>query len=264
MPPVDREPPAPAPPDEGPSSVPPVSPAAPGPARSRAAWGWALSAGVIAGVASGLVGEASRKMFPSALSPKIEAFPTPEGQLKVIRDRTVSAAVIFAQQGAILGLALGMAGGLARRSPRAGLAAAALGLVLGAAASGGAALGLVPIYFRNENPEYDPLVLSLLTHAGIWMAAGAAAGLAFGVGLGGRARAARAAMGGLLGAAGGTMLYEMVGALAFPLAKTSQPVSEAVATRLLAHLAVAALVAVGAAMGAGGEGGKPRHTPPPP
>jgi hypothetical protein len=200
-------------------------------------------------------------LFPSALSPKIEAFPTPEGQVKVIRDRTASAAVSFAQQGAILGLALGLAGGLARRSPRAGLTAAALGLALGAAAAGGAALVLVSIYFRNESPEFDPLVLSLLTHAGIWSAAGAAAGLAFGVGLGGRVRAARAALGGLLGAVGGTLVYEMVGALAFPLAKTSQPVSETVVTRLLAHLAVAALVAVGTASSAQDAGGAPRHTP---
>jgi hypothetical protein len=128
--------------------------------------------------------------------------------------------------------------------------AAAAGLALGGAAATGAAHVLLSVYFRNVEPEENTLTLPLLTHGGIWAAIGAAAGLAFGLGLGGRGRWARGALGGLLGGVAATMVYDLVGALAFPLDKTSHPVSATVATRLFAQLAVAAFVAAGAALSA--------------
>ena len=58
-----------------------------------------------------------------------------------------------------------------------------------------------------------------------------------------------------------TMLYDLVGAFAFPLDKTSQPVSPTVVTRLFAQFAVAVFVAIGAAMVAAEPS---RRAPPPP
>ena len=158
-----------------------------------------------------------------------------------------STAVSFIQQGAILGGILGLAGGLVRRKALAGLIAALVGAGLGAIAAGAAAHGLLPVYFKNVDPQANDLTYPLLTHGGIWAAAGAAAGLAFGLGAGGRVRWARCAVGGLLGGVFATMFYDLVGAIAFPLDKTSQPVSATMVTRLFAQFAVAAFVAAGAA-----------------
>jgi hypothetical protein len=218
----------------------------------RGLWTWALAAGVLAGLLSWAGGEAAWKGVRSAQTPKIVPFPTEEDHNRVIRGMAASTAVSFIQQGAILGAVLGLAGGLARRSGRAGLVAALLGGLIGAAAAAAAAYGLLPVYFRNVAPENDTLTLPLLTHGGIWAAIGAATALAFGLGLGGRDRWARAALGGLLGGLVATMVYDLVGAVAFPIDKTSQPVSATIVTRLFAQLAVAVCVAAGAALCARG------------
>jgi hypothetical protein len=194
-----------------------------------------------------------------AQTPPLVPFPTLEDHARVVRDLVRSHTVSFAQQGAILGAILGLAGGLARRSARAGLLAALVGLALGAAAAAGAAYGLLPVYYDKFDPQEDPLIYTLFTHGAIWAAAGTAAGLAFGLGLGGRRRWVRGALGGLLGGVAATMLYDMVGALAFPLDKTNDPVSATLVTRLFAQLAVAVLVAAGAALGTRGPTESTRH-----
>ena len=110
---------------------------------------------------------------------------------------------------------------------------------------------LLTVHFQNADPQDNSLTLALLVHGGIWAGIGAAAGLAFGLGLGGRSRWARAAFGGLVGMEQpAAMAYDVIGALVFPLDKTSQPVSATVVTRLLSQLAVAVFVAAGAALGA--------------
>jgi hypothetical protein len=152
--------------------------------------------------------------------------------------------------GALLGLSLGAAGGMARRSPGAAILAALIGVVVGAAAGTGTTLLLLLRYRAlHENPSPDnatqELYLALATHGGIWVAIGAAAGLALGLGLGGW-RAGRAIIGGILGAALATAIYEFGGAVAFPLEKVLEPTATAPAPRLLAHLAVAICVSAGA------------------
>ena len=99
----------------------------------------------------------------------------------VSRDR--SAAVSYGGLGMILGLTLGVAGGLARRSPGAAIAAGIVGMVVGGAAGAGMTTVLLPIYHatRAAFPDADQnndLALALETHGGIWLAVGAAAGLA--------------------------------------------------------------------------------------
>lgn len=213
-------------------------------------WAWAIAAGLLAGLLTWAGGEVVWGRVLSSQRPKIIPFPTAEDRDRVIMGQVRSTSTSFIQQGAALGIVFGLAGGLARRSPRAMLAAALVGGLLGAVAATGAAYVILPVYYRNVEPQENALAIPLLTHGTIWAAAGAAAGLALGVGLGGRGRWWRCAVGGLLGGAAGTVVYELLGAIAFPVDKTSQPVSATVVTRLIAHLAVGLLAAAGAAMAA--------------
>jgi hypothetical protein len=89
---------------------------------------------------------------------------------------------------------------------------------------------------------------SLLVHGLPWAAVGAVSGLAFGVGLGGRARATRGLLGGLLGAVAGAFLYEIIGALALPGAKIIEPVAASWGIRLLAQFLAVIPLAAGVAM----------------
>jgi hypothetical protein len=235
----------------GPSDAPTALPAA-------RLWSWALAAGVFAGILAAMDGERIWPSVRAAQVPKLIPYPTKEDRDRIIQDQVKSTAVSFVQQGAILGVVLGLAGGLARRSTRAAVVAAVIGGGLGAGAGAVAAHVLLPVYYEKVEPEENALALPLLTHGGIWAAVGAAAGLALGLGLGGRNRWARCAVGGLLGGLAATMVYDLVGALALPLDKTSQPVAATVAARIFGQLAVAVLVAAGGALGAGDA---PRRAP---
>jgi hypothetical protein len=170
-----------------------------------------------------------------------------------------NAALAFGVLGAALGAALGLAGGLSRGDARSAATSGGLGLLLGAAAGGLAALLCAPHYYRmmGEDPLSSDLLLPFLVHTGIGAAIGAASGLAFGIGVGARRYAAHGLVGGLLGAIVGVALYEFAGAAIFPLAKTPQPVSASWPTRLLAHVAIAAGVSAGAWLVIIRSGGQP-------
>jgi hypothetical protein len=163
---------------------------------------------------------------------------------------TLEASLAFGSLGAVLGLTLGLAGGSARGSARAALIAAIVGSILGGAAGAGMSRALLPIYFRILDPDHGDLTLAILIQGGIWPVIGAAGGAAFGIGLGERGRAVVPLLGGLLGAVAGLLVYEIVGALVFPLDKTSNPLSATWGTRLFARLAVTTLASAGAARGA--------------
>ena len=71
-------------------------------------------------------------------------------------------------------------------------------------------------------------------------------------------------MGGLLSAALGTAVYEIVGALAFPMAETPSVISATASIRPLARIAVTTLTATGVSLGLSMElspGGKTPHAP---
>ena len=127
---------------------------------------------------------------------------------------------------------------------------AAVGLILGAAAGALPSFAILPWQWqnRNDDPSSTDLIMPLLIHGGLWCGLGAAAGLAYGLGRGGlKPRPLlEGALGGLIGAAIGTVFYELVGAMAFPLAKTTSPFSATASTRLLARLSVAVFTALGA------------------
>jgi len=221
-------------------------------------WVLALLAGLIAGFTSWLIGEAIHGRFgPPTLvnisgpsggflsGPEIHRLNTAHSAAQ-----TLEATLTFGSLGAVLGLALGLAGGFARGSARAALSAAIVGSILGGAAGAALTKVILPIYFRILDPDSNDLIVGIMIQVVISSAIGAVGGAAFGIGLGDRSRVVRAVIGGLLGAIAGALVYEMVGAIAFPLDKISDPISVTWGTRLFARLAVTTLASAGVAMGA--------------
>jgi hypothetical protein len=206
-----------------------------GPTRGLLAVG-----GLLAGLLAFGAGEAVYELIPAAAVTQ-----TALGLTKVspsVATENVAAArngaVAFGVLGLFLGGCLGLAGGLARRSSFA-VAAGGLGSVLGFAAGVGASLALLPfcIASRIRYPDNE-LVISLVMHGAIWGLVGALAGLAFAVGLGERPLWVRALTAGFAGALVGAVAFELIGAIAFPGAKTDDPISRTWVTRLMARLMV--------------------------
>jgi hypothetical protein len=241
----------------------------PGPARpaSNRLAIWALGAGLLAGLAAWLVGEATVEAF----RPTMVTMDTPVGRMtaasaqEMTRTDVKNAALAFAVQGACLGLALGLAGGLGRGSARSGVAAGLAGAVLGAALALGASAVLQPVYYANVQLDQveQGLAVPMLVHGGIWGAAGLAGGVAFGLGLGrGRSSIARAAIGGLVGVLLAAFVFEATAAMAFPKAATTRPLSLTPGSRLMAKMLAALLSSAGiAALLAGRTGSVPAPAP---
>ncbi len=206
----------------------------------------ALVAGITAGAASWFAGEFILDAYKSELNPNLKSTPDAGVIRKFNEARIASATRTFGAMGGILGLTMGLAGGLARRSPSAGIRSAVLGLLFGVAAVSSTALVVLPIFFKKYDPQSGDLVLPLLTHSAIWSAVGAIGGLAFGLGLGGQGRWKATLVGGLVGGAAATIIYEIVGAVAFATSKTELPLSSSITTRGIAHLLVPILTAIGA------------------
>jgi hypothetical protein len=218
--------------------------------------GWlvVLAGGLLAGLAGFGFGEYAIQLFapsldlpPGIRGDQILAPLEHSRRLHISQDQIATAS--YGVLGALLGLALGAAGGLARRSPGAAITAALIGLVLGAAAGTGMTLLLLRLYHAfHAQPSPDnatqELYLALATHGGIWVAVGTAAGLALGLGLGG-GRVGRAIIGGIMGAAVAAIIYEFGGAVVFPMDRTLQPTAMTPGPRLFAHLAVALCVSAG-------------------
>lgn len=213
-------------------------------------WLIALAAALLAGVASWPIGEATRRYFKPS-----EAAAAQRYDFRALNRETAIAnarngALAFGALGGLLGLGLGLAGSLSRRPSRGALRSAAVGLILGAATGALPSFAILPWHWqtRHDDPASIDLTMPLLIHAGLWCGLGAAAGLAYGLGRRGlKPRPLLAgALGGLIGAAIGTVFYELVGAMSFPLERTTDPFSATASTRLLARLSVAVFAALGA------------------
>ncbi len=160
-----------------------------------------------------------------------------------------NAAVAYGLLGGLLGAALGLTGGLARGNRRAALAGAAVGLVSGASLTALMAVPALSGYWSyfGDNPLGEELGVPFLTHTAVWGPIGLTGGLALALGAGGgRPAILRAALGGLIGAIVGTVLYEFTGAAFFPLDQTTFPISASASSRCLARLAVALCATTGA------------------
>jgi hypothetical protein len=167
-----------------------------------------------------------------------------------IRAETHNATLGYGLLGVSLGVCLGLAGGLMRGQVRRAALGSIVGLIAGGALVVAVSLVLVPFFYRTllVDPLSPDLTIPLLVHAGAWATAGAAGGLAFGVGQGVNRRClASAVIGGLIGGALGAAAFELLGALAFPLAETSRPLALTWTARLVGRLLVATLVAIGTA-----------------
>jgi hypothetical protein len=239
------------------------------PPSSSRIWAFALAAGLVAGFASWPIGDVIHARFGPPefinLASSSGGFISHEEVQKLTRTKQAAqlreAALYFGATGAILGAALGLAGFSARR-PAAGSArnALLLGALVGAASGAAAAVGILPVYLKFLNTDTNDLAMGFMFQAVTAAGLGAAAGASFAVGLGDRGRLIPAIVGGLMGAIAGVVVYDVAGALAFPLDKTSSPISATTLTRLLARLSVAVLASAGVAMGVLDKG-KPKPAP---
>jgi MFS family permease len=196
----------------------------------------------LAALVSWGVGEA--KLLEAPAKPERSTPATKEAAARVTSAR------LQAVFGGLLGFVLGSVGGMARRSMGAALTAGLVGAGVGAAVGAGASYFVLPVYARYRQMDGGDLAASLVLHASLWAGIGAAGGLALGLGLGGRLRPLQTALGGLLGAIAGGLLFDFLGAAAFPLEETGLPTSSTARTRLLARLLVAVLAAAAAAWAA--------------
>jgi hypothetical protein len=222
--------------------------------RTTASFPWfgrvrwlAIAGGVLAGLLAFAAGEATYQIIPIENEAR-DLMGTKVFQPSVATRSaglTKNGALTFGLLGLCLGGCLGLAGGLARRSNSGAIVGTLLGAILGPALGAGVSwLGLP--WFINErllHAEYD-LILGLGMHGLIWGSVGAAAGLAFAVGLGRPRFYLPSVIAGLLGALLGTVAFDLFGAAAFPMAECDEPISVTRVTRLLARL----LVAVGTAL----------------
>jgi hypothetical protein len=156
--------------------------------------------------------------------------------------------------GALLGVALGLAGAVASRNTRKAPIAALAGLALGALGGAGAsALVLPPIFAPGiltgvRALAYDSTRVMIM-HGSIWAAIGAASGLVLSLGLGEKALFPQGVVGGMLGGALASLLYNMVGGFLVPAtAEAYRPVAMEPAPRAAAHVCVGLLVAAGATL----------------
>ncbi len=212
----------------------------------RARW-LALLGGLSAGLLAFAIGEAIHGIIPTEktqqdlMGNKIWVATRATSAVATARNGALGFGIL----GACLGGCLGMAGGLSRRSPAGAAVGGILGVVLGMALGACVSWVALPRFIaaRQDYIEYD-LIISLAMHVSICGLVGAAAGLAFAVGLGDPRLCGRILAAGLLGAALGAVAFEMIGAAAFPVAETDEPISKTWLTRLLARMLVSLATAV--------------------
>ncbi len=201
-----------------------------------------LVAGLAAAAVSGGLGEVTADWFAAggnfALGPQQGGGAT----LQSIRDAAVrNASLTYAAQAGILGLAFGLAGAVGNRRRNQGAIGAAVGLVLGLV------LGLLVshraylIFLKSVDPNSDDLLVPILTHGLVWGLIGGVAGLAYGLGSG--AGVGRAAAGGIAGGILAAGAFQVLGAIVFASAHTTQPLAEGTAPRLAAQVLMALLAA---------------------
>jgi hypothetical protein len=219
--------------------VPPVSPAR--------VWFCALSSGLLAAVFGWVGGERAACSFHWEGHVQVEA-----GDGRGQRDRsltglllesresaeTKNAALAMSILGAVLGLAFGAGGGLSRRSTRAAAVGGITGLLLGAAVGTAVPWELVPLFHRSLSRPPNP-ALPLLVHTGMYASIGGVGGLAFGLGLCGAGGAGKGLLAGAMGAVLGSISYNILHTIAFPLEWDFSPMPGKGGSRLLAHLCVA-------------------------
>ncbi len=215
---------------------------------------------LVAGFASWGVGEYPQFGFTPTLTPVQTQAGTVmsvsfEEETRVHRlNATLGAGVL----GSLVGITIGLSAGLSRGRSFPAIASGVLGAILGTALAVAAATLLLPIFFRkfsaDQEASLNDLLTPLLVRSGIWGAIGAAGGLALAAGLERWGRLGMCVVAGIAGGAVGAVVYEVVGALAFASARTSQPIANVWAARLLAGLCATIGITVFAGLGAASSG----------
>jgi hypothetical protein len=223
-------------------------------------WSLAIVSGLLAGLASWAVTESIKDVVKPDQSQSTN--PTERREARFLAE-IKNASNAFAAQGALIGLFLGLAGGLSRGSFGRALLGGLIGLVIGAAVTYACYLIGAPAIGGNNTQVHNDLKTSFQFHALGWLPAGLAGGLALGIGLGGVRRALGALTGGLLGAAVGTMLFEVIGAV-IPWAETARPVPGVWYGRLAACVVIALAVAACTVVGCTENKTAPTPATPPP
>jgi hypothetical protein len=140
-----------------------------------------------------------------------------------------------------------------------------VGVILGIAAGAAPAFPVIAYQYahRNDDPSGSDLVQPLLIHIALWVGLGGAAGFSLALGRCGLRLVAliMGTLGGLFGAAVGSLVYELVGAMHFPHDWTVYPISLSPTTRLIARLSVALLTAIGAVLALGAHPERPESEP---
>lgn len=232
----------------GPAALVPVAAAGKDGARW---WASVVLPAALAGLAAWGVGELTLDRLKPSSTASADPYAFSALNDQIARINSINGATSFGALGGLLGLALGVVGGWSRRSRSHALRGGLVGLILGALAGGMPSFALMPLQWktRSDDTSMSSLIVPLLFHLGLWVGAGLAAGLAFGVGRFGwkSPRTIEAALAGLAGALVGTFVFEVAGALLFPFDFTSQPISTSPLTRLVARLTLAVFVALGVA-----------------
>ena len=215
------------------------------PPLGRKVWIVAILLGVAAGVVAWGAGESALLQVKAEIVDVVLLGQT----FKSATPETVQAAEVrtaiqvFSVFGALLGLAGGLSSSLAAGSSASKIRAAVIGLLVGGVSGGLAAFIVLPIHNRLAIDSAAEFLTSFVGHAGIWMPIGAAAGLGLALGLNrGSRQTLLMVVGGLLGAGVAAALYDVIGALAFPLGGTALPISKTPASRFLARILLSVLV----------------------
>jgi hypothetical protein len=221
-----------------------------GEARPRTVWLLVLTASLAAGAAAWYLGEKTQNYFkPSEAASKNIQDPGPlRRELATIMPR--NSAISYGILGALIGLGLGLAGGLARGSPASALVVAGPAAVVGAAAGAGLSFALVPFHLAGFDPTNPSLMLSLFIRSGIGAAIGASAGLIFAIALAAPRRAARIALGGLMGGLVAAFAFEVLMPFIDPLDRNDQAVPTTPLARFLALMSSALLIGIGVVLAA--------------
>jgi hypothetical protein len=223
----------------------------------RRTWIFAIIAAIVAGFGSWGVVEGVLLSYATAFQSHTQPYPTAEEIARIIRARIVSGTITFGATGAMVGLAFGLAGGASRRSIKRAALAGMAGLIVGGLAETGAAYGGLKFIYTKIDMQADDMLQTLLSHEALWAVVGLAGGLAFGLGIGGWRAWLKSAVGGLVGAAIATVVYEFLGALVFPTDGTHLPYANTAITRALAQVLIALGIAIGA-VAMMNDGGKKR------
>jgi hypothetical protein len=211
-----------------------------------------ITAAIAAGLLAWLVGETKPMWAVPASRPQMTMgtlgmIPT---TATIQAAEVATAARLHGVFGAFLGLAMGVAGGLASRSPRRAMHAGLLGMACAAAVGIAAPYAVIPLFNRFRDSFPEELVGSILMHGLIWTSLGVTAAFALALGQGGgTGRLGRVLWGGLLGALVGTVIFDVSGAVFGANDHTGEPVSTTSASRLAARLVISVSVAIAASLG---------------